>query len=57
MMAYLHCRTLTWIQTPNPMATLYCTETVPIAWTRILIQIQINTVPIFGVAIHVRQCK
>ena len=22
------------IQTPTPMATLYCTETVPIAWTR-----------------------
>ena len=32
IMAYLHCRTqlLIQIQTPNPMATLYCTETVPL---------------------------
>ena len=37
-MAYLHCRTRTGIpsriRTPNPMATLYCTETVQIAHTR-----------------------
>ena len=31
IMAYLHYRTRTRIRTPNPMATSYCTETVPIA--------------------------
>ena len=38
LLAYLHCRTRTriptWIQTPNPMVPLYCTETVSIAWTQ-----------------------
>ena len=42
-MAYVHCHTWTqtptWIPTQNPMATLFCTETVPIAQT--LIQIWI----------------
>ena len=37
-MAYLHCRRRTRLQTliriPNPMATLYCAEHVPIAETR-----------------------
>ena len=42
-MVYLHCRTPTQIPTriptPNPRATLYCTETVPIAWTHTWIPI------------------
>ena len=47
-MAYLHCLKHTWtptqIRTPNPMATLYFTETVPISqtWTAIQIQIKIQ---------------
>ena len=51
-------------RSPNPMATLYCTEAVPIAWTRTRILIWI-TVPIFGmdiwtrigIRVRVQQCK
>ena len=45
-MAYLQCRSQTgiptWIHTPNPMATLYCTKTVPIALNHTLIPIWIQ---------------
>ena len=67
-MTYLHCLTQTQIQTqirtPNPMATLYCTETVPIAWSRITIQIQILIITVttdihtrIGVRVRILQCK
>ena len=41
-LAYLHCRTNIRIPTPKSMATLYSTETVPIAQTLIWIPIQIQ---------------
>ena len=67
-LAYLHCRTWSqiriWIRTPNPMATLYCTETVQIAetQTQILIQTRIpnHCCTHFGAnirtRIRIRQC-
>ena len=45
LMAFVQCRTRiripTRMRTPNPMATLYCTETVPFAWTQAQFLIQI----------------
>ena len=68
-MTCLHCWARTWIRIPNLMATLYCTETVPISQTQTGILI-CGRIPghycthfwdgypsCNGIRVRVRQCK
>ena len=50
LVAHLHCRTQTRIPTPNPMATLYCTELFSLHRLRLEFQSRspILTIPILG---------
>ena len=42
-MAYLHCRILTRIRTPNPMGTLYYAEVFTLHGVRFILQFQLPT--------------